>query len=123
MKVESLRQGWVVKLMSIGWGNVPHSEKRLLWDIILSEKDSRMPLYRCNEVNAKETVSSIELAPVKIRDGEIKKDKSSERLPLHKLPMFSTNLSDSVDYVIWGKYSKLLPTKGSFRNYQPSMSK
>jgi hypothetical protein len=119
--LESFGEGWRIDLMSIGQGNVPHASKRLLWQIILQEKDPRFPYFRMNEANSRELKSSMQLSPVIIgRDG-IKKDKRSEKKRLEDLPMYSTNASDSVDYLCWGLYQHLLPRSGQAAYYDISM--
>lgn len=120
--LESLREGWRVDLMSKGWGNVSHEAKRLLWQIILSEHDSHFPYFRLNEANCKELKASMQMAPVTTdRDGNVKKDKSSERKKLELLASQSTNPSDAVDYPVWGLYSHLLPKHGGSKFYELSM--
>lgn len=64
LNLEGLHQGWRVELMSVGWGNVPHEAKRLLWQIILSEKDPQFPCFRLHEANARELKSSMQIAQV-----------------------------------------------------------
>ncbi|MHA1169456.1 MAG: hypothetical protein ACTSRU_16645, partial [Candidatus Hodarchaeales archaeon] len=80
------KKGWVVEQMSIKWGNVPHHQRRHLWQSILKENDERYPVFRMNESNCKELKSSMQLAPIRITDGKIKKDKRSEQKKLDLLP-------------------------------------
>lgn len=122
--LEELNQGWRVNLMSRGWANVPHDTRRLLWEIIFSEKDSRFPIFRMNEVNCKELKASMQLAPTKKNSkGEMEKDKRSEHKALNKLPFESTNPSDSIDYPVWGKYSHLLKSNNKYLSLTPSIKK
>ena len=54
---EELRAlGWIVNLKSVGWGNVPHDQKHLLWKTILAEDDPRYPRYRVNEGTVKNSL-------------------------------------------------------------------
>ena len=122
LNLEGLHQGWRVELMSVGWGNVPHEARRLLWQIILAEKDPQFPYFRLNEANARELKSSMQLAPVIISREGLKKDKKSEKKKLEDLPMHSTNASDSADYIIWGLYAHLLPRSNAARFYDISMA-
>jgi hypothetical protein len=120
--LESLNDGWRVELMSLNQGNIPHEAKRLLWQIILTEKDQRFPYFRMNEANCRELKSSMQLAPVIVTRDGIKKDKSSEKKrKLEDLPMYSTNASDSIDYVLWGLYSHLLPKGANSQYYDISL--
>jgi hypothetical protein len=74
-------------MMKIGQGYIPNLPKLLI------------DKHECRQLK-----SSIENAPVKIsKSGErtiIQKDKTSEKLPIHRLPMESTNPSDSLKYLI-----------------------
>lgn len=120
--LEGLHEGWVVELLSTNQGNIPHEAKRLLWQIILTEKDTRFPYFRMNEANCRELKSSMQLAPVIVGREGIKKDKSSEKKRrLEDLPMYSTNPSDSIDYILWGLYHHLLPKSGERVFYDVSM--
>lgn len=113
---------WRVTLKSVGWPNVPHQDRRLLWLNILDDKNTRYPSFRMNEPNCSELKSSMQLAPTKVVDGVVKKDKRSERKRLELLPTQSTNPSDALDYLMWGKYSSRLPKSGSTQAYQASFS-
>lgn len=120
--LESFGEGWRVDLMSIGQSNIAHASKRLLWQIILQEKDPRFPYFRMNEANCRELKSSMQLSPVIIGKDGVKKDKRSERKKkLEDLPMYSTNASDSVDYLCWSLYHHLLPRSGQSSYYDISM--
>ena len=111
---------WRITLKSIGWPNVPHQDRRLLWINILDDGNTRYPSFRMNEPNCQNLKSSMQLAPTKVVDGVVKKDKRSERKRLELLPSQSTNPSDALDYLIWGKYSSRLPKQGSARAYTVS---
>lgn len=113
---------WRITLKSIGWPNVPHQDRRLLWINILDDKNTRYPSFRMNEPNCSELKSSMQLAPTKVVDGVVKKDKSSERKRLELLPTQSTNASDAIDYLIWGKYANRLPKSGNAQVYTASFS-
>lgn len=123
-KQEILKQdnSWTVNLKSQGWRNVPHQDRRLLWLAILDNKNNNYPNFRMNENNCRELKSSIQLAPTKVVEGVVKKDKSSERKKLEELPMQSTNASDAIDYLIWGKYGDILPGKSKSQPYDVSFN-
>jgi hypothetical protein len=114
-EIRALDRDWTVNLKSVGWGNVPHDQKNMLWKMILSESDPKFPRFRINEGNCKELVLSMQMAPTKVEEGKIKKDKRSEKKKLADLPTKSTNPSDAIDYLIWGKYSHLLKNTIAYR--------
>lgn len=97
--------GWEVKLMSVGQGDILHTEEYDLMSVMMDETDRRLPKLRIDQFNCKELKSSLELAPLKPGTGKEKvaKDKSSEKLPANRLPMESTNMSDAFKYLICRK--------------------
>lgn len=104
--------GWEVKLMSVGQGNILHTEEYDLMNVMMEEGDRRFPRLRIDQFNCKELKSSMENAPVMRGSGneKVKKDKRSENLPAHRLPMESTNMSDAFKYLMcrpeWLNYSR-----------------
>lgn len=105
--------GWTVILKSIGQRNVTHLEEFTLVSQILNETNKSLPLLRIDTFNCKELKSSMHMAPLmKSSKGEIKKQKTSEKLPLKRLPLESTNPSDAFKYWIC-KPEYLLALKGT----------
>jgi len=106
--------GWEVKLMSIGQGAILHTEEYNLMSVIMDESDRRLPKLRIDQFNCKELKGSLESAPSKPGTGKekIQKDKKSEKLPAHRLPMESTNMSDAFKYLMcrkeWLSYAKMI---------------
>lgn len=94
------RTGWTVQLMSVSQGNIPQPEEYSFMQEILSETNPRLPVVRIDASAAKYLKMSLENARTKVRDGVVFKDKSSERLPVDRLPSMSTNPSDSFKYLI-----------------------
>jgi hypothetical protein len=119
--LEGLGEGWRVDLMSLGQGNVPHEAKRLLWQIVLKEKDARFPYFRLNEANCRELKASMQLSPVVVSREGIRKDKRSGKRRLEDLPLQSTNASDAIGYILWGLYAHLLPKQSSSVYYDVSL--
>lgn len=98
-EIKALDKEWQVNLKSVGWGNIPHHHKHMLFKMMLSETDPKFPRIRVNEGNRKELAMSIQMAPTKVEDGKVKKDKKSKK-KLADLPTKSTNPSDAFDYLI-----------------------
>lgn len=93
--------GWTVKLMSIGQKNIEHLEEYTLMNQMMSGNNKYLPDLMIDKHECKELISSIRLAPMeKNSKGAIKKIKKSEKLPLARLPMESTNMSDAFKYLM-----------------------
>ncbi len=89
--------GWNPIPMTQGGTNPMHGEKYIIWENILSERDPRYPTYRFNRDNCPELYLSMRNAKTKPgRNGEIKKDKSSETSS-SILRQHATDLSDAND--------------------------
>lgn len=107
--------GWRVVLMSVGQGNITHSEEFDLMNEMMAGNNPHLPDIIIDAHECRELKSSLEIAPV-IKDGRgnIKKDKSSEKLSSHRLPNESTNFSDAFKYLICRKkYLKIVKHKGT----------
>jgi len=102
--------GWNVVLMSVGQGNISHSEEFDLMNELMSNRNKYLPELQIDAHECRNLKSSLEIAPV-IKDsrGNIKKDKSSEKLAAHRLPSESTNFSDDLKYLLCRKkYLKIV---------------
>jgi len=95
------RTGWIVQLMSIGQGNITHAEEFNLMNVLMGEKDRRLPKLLIDKFECKHLKSQMECTPVeKGGKGEIKKVKKGDKLPPSRLPMESTNLTDAFKYLL-----------------------
>lgn len=97
--------GWVVKMMNKNQGIIQQVKEWSLMIKIMGETDQRLPKLMIDQHECKELKSSLEKAPIIIKQiGDkriIKKDKSSEKtLKLSLLPMHSTNYSDAFKYLM-----------------------
>lgn len=92
--------GWSVHLMSIGQGNIGQAEEYDFMMKFLGGADSRMPVLLIDAFACKPLKLSLENARTKVKEGITYKDKSSERLPISRLPFESTNPSDSFKYLV-----------------------
>lgn len=102
--------GWNVVLMSIGQSNITHSQEFDLMNELMSGRNKYLPKLLIDSHECRELKSSLELAPlIKDSRGNLKKDKSSEKLAAHRLPLESTNPSDSFKYLLCRKkYLKVI---------------
>lgn len=102
---EGKKTGWKVILMSEGQGNIyQHQEYNFMMEL-LAERNPKMPKVRIDFYHCKPVRCSLEMAKVKKKanaKGNLveTKDKTSEKLPIHRLPLESTNPSDSFKYLI-----------------------
>lgn len=104
--------GWKVIPLTLVGTNPRHFDKYRLWERIFQETDPRMPRFRLNRMNAKTTLISMSRAKKKTgNNGEIKKDKSSERAANPKRE-FATDLSDALDNPVFMLYNQLMRDYG-----------
>ena len=95
------RSGWTVQLMSVGQGNITHSDEFNLMNIMMGEKDKRLPKLLIDKFECKELKSQLEITPVSKRpNGEIIKVKKGDKLPPNRLALESTNFCDAFKYMM-----------------------
>lgn len=104
-KHDGVYTGWHVKLMSRNQGDITHAQEFDLMIQLMGERNPRLPKLLIDQYQCRELKSSLENAPVIVKQrGDkrtIQKNKSSEKeLPLERLPMESTNFSDAFKYLI-----------------------
>lgn len=114
--------GWKVNLLSRSQGNIPIHEEYTFMQEILSERNERLPRVRIDFYHCPCLRSSIQMAPTKKnRKGQIEKDKSSEKLPISRLPRESTNFSDAFKYGLMRKKWRII-AKQRTRRHIPDTS-
>ena len=72
----------------------------------MGDQFKRMPKLKIDKFQCMQLVSSIKISKTKVKTTDrggtvIQKDKTSEKLPLSKLPMYSTNMSDAFKYLMY----------------------
>ncbi len=108
-----LEKGWKVRRMSVTGTNPRHFEKYILWERMLEEKHPRLPRFRINRDNAKETYISMSRAKQKRGlNSEIKKDKAGERSDNPRRE-HATDLSDALDYAVFMLFAERLKDWGA----------
>lgn len=101
---------WEVILMSREQATIYQSEEYFFMKQILQETTKGLPILLIDQFQCRELKSSMELAKIKMhfdsKTGKksVRKDKSSEKLELSKLPMQSTNMSDGFKYLMYRKH-------------------
>lgn len=99
------RTGWRVNLMSLNQGNIGQAEEYVFMQTLLSEVNPKLPKVKIDMYQCKPLKASLEMAQTRITTNKsgasvITKNKSSEKLPIHRLPLESTNPSDSFKYLM-----------------------
>ncbi len=95
------RTGWMVNLMNVGQGDITHAEEFNLMNVILGEKDKRLPHVAIDKFECKELKSQLEITPVtKGSKGQIQKVKKGDKLPPSRLAYESTNYTDAFKYLM-----------------------
>jgi len=108
-KMNGTPTGWKVNLMSQNQATIYHDEEFNYAKKFMGEYYNTIPKLKIDRYQCRELKSSLELAKTKMKKNtrtgstETLKDKSSEALPLAKLPMYSTNYSDAFKYLMWRK--------------------
>ena len=103
--------GWSVTLLSLGQAMVPHALHYALLNILFSKPDGKRDEMLICRNECEELVSSINCSPLKKTDGKIALDKSSEAsLDYEEQAFWSTQIATAYMYLLWGEYSKYLPS-------------
>ena len=105
---ELQKYGWTVVEEEHPGMEPKQSDKYILWNIILGEQDPNVPRFRANGDKCKYSLISMNNAKVKTVEGQMKKDKKSERPDSGVLPEEATHFSDAVDKLIYTKYMSYL---------------
>ena len=107
VRADGTRSGWRVQLMSMGQG-VIYSNTEYQFFSALFARDLQKQLFTLmiDAQNCPNLKAEMENCPIKVvedkRTGrkDIRKEKKGERLPAHRLPQESTNLTDALKYLI-----------------------
>lgn len=99
------RTGWRVQLMSLNQGNIGQAEEYGFMQELFSGSNRKLPeilidRYQCKPLKASLEGAKTKIVPNKAGSSVTTKDKSSEKLPIHRLPLESTNPSDSFKYLM-----------------------
>lgn len=106
-RADGTRSGWRVQLMSMGQGTI-YSNTEYQFFSALFARDLQKQLFALfiDAQNCPNLKAEMENCPVKVAEDkrtgrkDIRKEKKGERLPAHRLPQESTNLTDALKYLI-----------------------
>jgi len=110
-----VRTGWTVELKSRKQGNIGQATEYYFAMDMMRGDNEKLPKLLIDANNCKCLKSSMEKAPRKVKENAkgikvVVKVKTSEKLPLRLLPLFSTNFSDAFKYLVcrreWLKLSR-----------------
>ena len=104
---EGRRTGWTVQLMSLGQGNISSNlEYRFFMDLLPSNLARQLYTLLIDQHNCPNLKSEMEVTRTKAKVNErdnttqIVKEKTGDKLPVHRLPRESTNLTDALKYFV-----------------------
>ena len=103
------RTGWQVQLMSLGQGNIGSNlEYRFFMDLLSGNLERTLFTLLIDQYNCPNLKSEMEVTETKIASGPnnsslIVKQKTGDKLPVHRLPKESTNLTDAMKYFVLRK--------------------
>ncbi|WP_206517944.1 hypothetical protein [Sphingobacterium lactis] len=99
------KTGWKVNLMSRNQGNIGQAEEYIFMQELFSGSNPKLPkididFFECKQLKASLEGARTKIVPNKRGASVTTKDKTSEKFPIHRLPMESTNPSDSFKYLM-----------------------
>lgn len=104
---EGRRTGWTVQLMSLGQGNISSNlEYRFFMDLLAGNLARQLYTLLIDQHNCPNLKSEMEVTRTKAKVNErdnttqIVKEKTGDKLPVHRLPRESTNLTDALKYFV-----------------------
>lgn len=106
---EGRRTGWQVQLMSLGQGNIGSNlEYRFFMDLLSGNLERTLFTLLIDQHNCPNLKSEMEVTETKVAtrpdsSSVIVKQKTGDKLPAHRLPKESTNLTDALKYFILRK--------------------
>lgn len=107
VRADGTRSGWRVQLMSLGQGVIYSNNEYQFFSALFARNLQRqLFVLLIDAQNCPNLKAEMESCPIKVvedhRTGrkDIRKEKKGERLPAHRLPQESTNLTDALKYLI-----------------------
>ena len=103
---EGRRTGWHVRLMSRGQGDIySNTEYRFMSSLLSGQLRDRLFTLTIDQYNCQNLKAEMENCPIRITKDQfnrdiIRKGKKGDKLPAHRLPRESTNLTDALKYFL-----------------------
>lgn len=117
--------GWHVNLMSLDQSVIFQEQEYNLAKHMMAGTIKDLPGLKIDRFGCKHLKSSLELAKIQVKidrkgSKSIHKNKSSEKLALHLLPLYSTNFSDAFKYFMYRpEWVKLISSTSGFSGLAP----
>lgn len=126
-RADGTRTGWRVQMMSLGQGDIyGDTEYRFFSALFARQLTRQLFTLTIDAQNCPNLKAEMESAPVRVvedkRTGrkQLRKDKRGERLPAHRLPQESTNLTDALKYLVMRReWLNIWQSFGKNRPYDP----
>lgn len=112
-----IAHGWTIVRMYEKQGKNPsHKDKYILINHLFEESNERAPRIRMNQNTNKALIIAMGRTPI-LTDGSFGKSKASE-VQGDKVTNreYATDGTDALDYILWAKYRKFLPTVRTQQN-------
>lgn len=104
-----VKTGWKVVLCSEGQGNIGKNEEYNFMQQLFNNTNRALPNVLIDMYNCKPLKCSLEVTKTqKNASGQIEKDKRTEKLPIKRLPLESSNPSDSFKYLLMTRRNRKL---------------
>jgi len=104
-----VKTGWKVVLCSEGQGNIGKNEEYNFMQQLFNGTNRALPNVLIDMYNCKPLKCSLEVTKTqKNASGQIEKDKRTEKLPIKRLPLESSNPSDSFKYLLMTRRNRKL---------------
>lgn len=107
VRADGTRTGWHVQLMSRGQGNIgSHQEYNFFSALFAGQLKRRLFTLLIDAQNCPNLKAEMESCPIVVAEDkrtgrkEVRKQKKGDKLPTHRLPQESTNLTDALKYLI-----------------------
>lgn len=110
-----LKNGWTIFRRELT-SYPSHRDKYILVNYLLTEDSERLPKVRLNQHagSNKALIIAIQSTAVLQKNEGFEKDKSSERKEKNR--EYATDSTDALDYILWAKYRKVLPSRPVQKN-------
>jgi len=119
------RTGWIVTLMSQGQGDIGSNTEYNFMMELMSGRNKLLPILEIDRTNCPYLKIQLESIPTKVStsksmDSFVVKEKKGDKLPVHRLPKESSNMTDAFKYLMCRKvWLRLINTSGTGVNLSP----
>lgn len=124
---DGTRTGWRVQLMSVGQGDIySHNEYNFFSALFARQLQQRLFTLHIDAQTCPNLRCEMESCPITVAEDrrtgrkEVRKQKKGDKLPTHRLPQESTNLTDALKYLIMRReWVNIWKNTGNFHPQDP----